>query len=307
MSANSNLPLATFAKMPFPFVTRNFKVSTRIHEHEFPRMPGAKVEKMGRKVYVFTFDCPFHATSERYPDLYPGTWNAFRKLAEGQTTSPLFVPELGTISALLDDFDSTRKGIIVSGEDVKLHFIEDDERPFDAVAVSSTKSDFDSKTATVRYLYDRLSDDAKAKIEKDSKPRTSLFGALGELTDAISAIKDQSTLYGNLLSSKLDKLTSLCHTIEATVAFVRKPENANLARSVRALGDASQRLLGDLHQTGRKQRIYSVPQQMTLSDLSKATYGDATHGGELLSLNRANITDPFRIRAGTPINYYAVT
>ena len=69
-------PRASFDKIEFPFTSRSATLEARTHTHEYPKQAGGFVEKLGRKLWEFTFEVPFHTTFENFPNLYPGRLDA---------------------------------------------------------------------------------------------------------------------------------------------------------------------------------------------------------------------------------------
>ena len=303
MSALDNLPAASFDAISFPFTSRNVKLAVRSHVHEFLRMDGGAVEKLGRKVYEFSFECLFHDTSSKYPSLYPDGLRQIRERAERSTTASLVIPEIGTIRAMITELSQTRKGKTKSGEDVTIHFIEDDLEPFRRASVPTSRDSFadaaEAYIAKVKEIKDTT--EYQVEIEKE-KPRKSFFDSLDDAIGAVNAISDQADLFGNAFAAKLDKVSALCKAIHSTVGFLKNPVFHAVAEAVRELWDATRKLKNDLHKQGRKLVPYIVPAVLSVGAIAGNLYGDAARGGEILSLNA--ITDPYAVKAGTRLQVY---
>lgn len=306
MAALDNLPAASFDSIAFPFTSRNAKLVARHHVHEFNRMNGGAVEKLGRKVWEFSFEALFHETSTKYPGLYPDSLRQIRERAERLDTASLVIPEIGTIRAMITEFSQTRKGKTRSGEDVTLHFVEDDLEPFRKASVPTSRDSFaeasEAYIAKVKEIKDTT--EYKVQVEKE-KPKKSLFDSLDDAIGAVNAVSDQAQLFGNAFASKLDKVSALCKAIHSTVGFLKNPVFHAVAEAVRGLWDATRKLKTDLHKSGRKLVPYIVPAVLSVGAIAGNLYGDASRGGEILSLNA--IEDPYAVKAGTRLQVYQAT
>jgi prophage DNA circulation protein len=303
---NANLPRASFNSIPFPFTSRDVELTGRYHVHEFPKMAGGAVEKMGRKVYEFTFDAPFHATNPRFTNLYPDSLNRFTTMAETQETAVLVVPEIGSIRAFIAKINRRRQGKIQSGEEVVLHFVEDDVEPFRKVVAPTSTASFNEAVSSYFAAIDgnvEIADD----IAFPTKwfPLKSPFALLQDAINLIGSIQDQFDLYGNLLAAKLEKVATLCKTIHSLVTFLQHPRNQRVQRALRDLWDATHKVQGDLKRLNRQTVPYRVPATMSVGAIAQSYYGDASRGGEIMTLNR--IPTPFAVKAGTTLNVYPKT
>jgi prophage DNA circulation protein len=296
---------ASFDKIEFPVLRRSAKLSTRYHLHEFPRQAGAALEKLGRKAWEFTLEVPFHATFPAFPGLYPGRLDALQTLALKMDTAPLFLPEIGTIRAVLVEMERKRDGKSASGEDVSLHFVEDDLEPFQHTTVPSTAQGLNDAAKAYAQKRGELEAANPTLFAFDTakrKPKGSIFGALDDALNSVAAIGDQAALFGNLFAAKLGKVMSLCQDIHKTVAFMKAPTFHPLAQAIRSVWDAANALRLDLQKKGPKQIPYVVPATMSVGSIALGLYGDTSRGGEILSLNA--IRDPFAVRANTTLLVY---
>lgn len=306
MSALDNLPRASFDGVEFPIENRSAKLVARHHVHEFPKMPGGAVEKMGRKVWEFTISAPFHATILGYTDLYPGALRTLTDKAEKLVTGPLLIPELGTIRAMLAELTRERVGKVRSGEHVTLRFVEDDLEPFKRAQVPTSKASVD----TAKARFDKALEAAKLEqpeaftaLEERERPKRSIFDLIDDVSTLVASIRDQAELYGNLFAARLAKLTALLQEADATVDFLGDAKSVALAQALRDLWDAAAQLEADISQRGERLVPYVVPSRMAVADIATRLYGDASRGGEILSLN--DIGNPFAVTAGTRLVVYA--
>ena len=78
-----NLERASFAGYAFPVSDVEVTGGLRDHVHEYPHSPGGAPEKLGRKLYEFSFTSPMLAGFPRYPKLWPETAASLRIVFEG--------------------------------------------------------------------------------------------------------------------------------------------------------------------------------------------------------------------------------
>ncbi len=305
MSVLSDQPKASFDKIEFPFTDRDASCEYRRFTHEFLEQDSGAQEKMGRKIWVFSFECEMHETMQAYPNLYSIGLPSLRTKFEKGVTAELVVPEIGTVRAFITKWQQKRRGKILSGEHLSLTFEEDDLQPFTRASAASSRDSFVDAAASYLLVAKSAREQAPASfaIEKEKrKPQASLFDLLDDAITLVASVQDQAELYGNVFAAKLAKVTALCKTIHSTVRFLRDPQFASLAREVRRLWDAATALKTDLHRKGPPLIPYIVPFTMSVGGIAKSYYGDARRGGEILSLNA--IKDPFAVAAGTLLNIY---
>lgn len=300
-AVNKDLPKASFDKIEFPFTSRSARLSARTHTHEYPKMAGGFVEKLGRKLWEFTFEVPFHTTFERFPDLYPGRLTALTERCARLDTATLLVPEIGEIRCILTSIDRKRQGRILSGEDATLSFLEDDLEPFRRTTAPASVAGLKEASAAVSlgltFLVPGTLDAATIQqAETDT-------GSLLDLADSISALRDQSTLFGLQVQGKLSSLMRLSRAVHE---LIQGPVDLEpLRQALRGLWLAGQRLSRDLTDSGDANpiRAYVVPTLLSAGQIAARLYGDASRGGEILALN-SRISDPFAVPAGTRLLVY---
>ena len=298
---NRDLPKAAFDKIEFPFTSRTAKLEARTHVHEYPKMAGGSVEKLGRKLWSFSFEVPFHTTFERYPDLYPDRLNALTERCARLDTATLLVPEIGEIRCILTSIDRKRQGRILSGEEATLTFIEDDLEPFKRTTVPASKAGLAAaRTAAslgMVFLVPGSLDAATLTTVEGN------MGSLLDLADFIGSLRDQTSLYGLMVQGKL---ASLMRLSRYTHELIRGPNELEpLRQALRELWAAAQRLQKDLTGTDDSNpiRAYVVPTMLSVGQIAARLYGDASRGGEVLALN-GRIADPFSVPAGTRLLVY---
>lgn len=293
-------PRASFDKIEFPFTSRSATLEARTHTHEYPKQAGGFVEKLGRKLWEFTFEVPFHTTFENFPNLYPGRLDALTERCARLDTAALLVPEIGTIRCILTRIERKRQGRIHSGEDCTLRFIEDDLEPFRHTTAPASKAALSEAAANLSQsmTFVVASDLSEATIQQAETD----LGNILDLADFIGALGDQTTLFGLQVQGKLSSLTKLCRALHS---LLKGPDLDPVRRGLRDLWNAAYRLQQDLTDSGAANpiRSYIVPTTLAVGQIAQRLYNDAARGGEILALNR-RISDPYSVRAGTPLVVY---
>lgn len=284
------LPRASFAGVEFPVKAYRVRGGLRHHVHEYPHVPGGDLEKLGRKLYEIEFDCSFQATFPAWPAIWPGRLALLRSLFEAETTGTLVIPSIGPIQACALDWDQEFVSRVLTGEDAKFKFIEDQESAFAfqklvKVEVGSLGS---------------LGDKVRLEVERFDIPRT-LFEQLFDIINAVLAIQDQADLYDDLLARKIGLIASLCRDIDRRIDNFQDPDHYPVLDALKDLWFAAQELAGAADEQASTFALFTVPQDMTIGQVSAAIYGDTTHATELLKLNP--IQDALKVPAGTRVRY----
>ena len=297
MPTFDRFPPASFNGTKFPVADVELKGGLRDHVHEYPHSPGGTPEKEGRKLYEITFTVIAQDTLAKYPRFYSDVLPAFRGVFESQLTADLVVPNVGTIQAYCVDWTQKASGKSRSGESVVWHFRED-MPPDDLDAFIMSVSTSANLAGGVTNLGSAV-DAAKTK-----NGLTQFLNKLGDLiakANDVLSYKDAGDLYGNVLEAKLLGVADLCRQID------RLPQAADPTnwRCVYAMADilkAARDAITDLDSKKQKLQVFSTPALMSISDVAKALYGDASRGMDILRLNA--IEDAFAIPRGTSVRYY---
>lgn len=296
-------PRASFDTIEFPFTSRGARLEFREHTHEFPKMAGGQPEKLGRRLWVFSFECPFHASNLHFPNLYPSALDALTERAARGYTAELVIPEMGILRAFITKLDRRRRGAILSGEDVTLEFKEDDLEAFRNATTPVGRAALDEAAANVRAKMLGFGADDRdldtARIDPYREPLGRLLG----LVDSVLAIRDQVELFGARVGAQLEGIAAACRELHE---LLKGPDLSPLRESLRSLWDATHQLQQDLLNKGPGSSLvtYVVPAVMSVGQIAQQLYGDASRGPELLSLN-ASIADPFQVDAGLSLVVYA--
>lgn len=283
---------ASFNVIAFPCEEIEVHGGIREHVHEYPHNPGGTPEKLGRKLYEIEMVCLFHDTFAGYPGLYPDSLAAMRGHFETELTADLVIPTVGTIKAYCYDWKQRATGRQRSGERVTFRFRED-MPPDDLDAFVATASSIKGFVA--------LAQNFRIVAQDAPPPKPSLFDDIQNAINSVLAIKDQADLFGNLIEAKLLALANVCSQIDQ-LNILKDPTSYRIANAMHEIWKASLDSLRDLSQTQKKLETFKLPMLMTITDVARRLYGDASRSVEILQLNP--ITDAFAIPAGTPIRYY---
>jgi prophage DNA circulation protein len=300
-AAFDDLQRAAFAGFEFP--VRDIRVvgGLRDHVHEYPHSPGGAPEKLGRKLYEIHYTAPFLNTFKAYPKLWPETLASLRIIFEGGGTFDLVIPTIGTISAYCvsweerTDLPSNRSGVIVD-----LTFREDQDDQFLTRALINTYA------ASLGSTNDDLINAMLSESFLDGLPanQKSLFAAIQETANSITAIGDQADLYANLVQAKAANLARLCETADATVTKLNDPAHFRVMEALLLVWQGAGRLERDALNLARPLIPYVTPVEMSVTQIAIAIYGDTAQAGILMRTNA--FENPFRVPAGTAVTAYAL-
>lgn len=293
--SSRGLQRAAFAGIEFPVSRVSVKGGLREFVHEFPHVAGGAPEKLGRKLYEFTFEVPFHDVLPDYgTDLWPSRLADLRTYFELETTEDLVVPTIGTIQAYCYDWEQDWQAKVQSGESATFHFREDSSSAFlaGAIAVPTTAG------IAVRGK-------ALTTIVEVGGYSASLFDGIRDAVNSITALSDQADLYANLLEAKALGLADMCRQLDASLPDLQKPVNFPLIDALLELWAAAV----DLHKDALRMAVtivkYTVPTPMSVNDVARILYGSADRAIDVLRMNP--IEDAFKIPANTELRVFVPT
>lgn len=295
MPAFARLQPASFGGITYPVSSVEVQGGIRDHIHEYPHSPGGAPEKLGRKLYTIRMEADFHATFTKYPNLWPQALGKLRKMFEDQATDDLVIPTVGTIKAYARTWSQHMTNTVASGEKAVFEFVEDQTDAFltaalleqDAKVLNRVTVNFNAAKALADFAGDKTTE--------------SLFDQFSDAANSVFALGDQLDVLGNLLGAKLLALTALMSQADNLV-FMQDPANYPLIKATRDLWSLAQDAADNLQAKQGGLLNYRVPGPMSMSAVSTAIYGDASHTVELMQLNV--VEDLFAIPAGTNLNYY---
>jgi len=280
----------SFAGIKIPYKSYRVKGAYRKHVHEFPHSPGGAPEKLGRSLYEVTVTVNFDGSinTPTYKQLLTDL-GVLRGLWEDGVTDALFIPHIGAFKAFADDWTEDVHNTDRSGVMTEIKFCEDQASAYLVLASLIVDS------TTLK--------DAANNFQVKSEPfQQDLFAAINDLAIQISAITDQSNLYGALLAAKIDGLTAMIQHVHGQVKDLALPQNWELREALQRLFLEAIAIKNDIAQKGDLLRTFTVPLPMSVGQVAAAVYGDFSRGGEIMQLNV--LPDPLRIEAGTAVRYY---
>jgi DNA circularisation protein N-terminus len=294
MALYDELGPMSFGGIEFPYVSVRVRGGIRDHIHEFPHTPGGEPEKMGRKLYVMDVEGIFYRNlrDPKWETLWPDRLSALMRLFENQETKDLHIPTVGTIPAYCREWDRAAVAKIRSGESAGFQFVEHQE------SLELTKNAIKISPANLGSQMNTL--DAET-LEAGEDP--SIWDALREGVNDIIAIKDGVEMNAALIESKIQWVTSICQQADATLEQLQNPDNWGITEALKDLWASTRALAENFTEESGALRTYTLPVAMSTSQIAAEVYGDAGKGGEILTWNA--ITDPFNVRAGTKIKYFA--
>lgn len=292
MPAFDELQRASFDFIDFAAESCTVKGGLRDHVHEYPHQPGGKVEKLGRKLYTIEFSANFSTNTPLYPNAWPGDLaDLFDRFEQG-VTSDLTIPTIGTIRAYCVDWDRKWQAKRRDGETTTFTFREDSEN----VILTDT-------VAQIQYVSIQPKFDALMLEVDDAGLDKDLFESLGQLAGQVQAMKDQVELQADVLAAKVDHLTTAVNVIDETITELNDPPHWKVLDALHELGAASVALQKDLLRATNPITVFTTVFNMTVSDIARAVYGDASRAIEIMQMNP--IRDVFSIPANTQIRVYA--
>lgn len=295
MPVFDQLQRASFDGLEFPVKSVHVRMNGRKHVHEYLRVSGGVIEKLRRGLYEIEMDALFHATIKGYGELWPTVMAAMRNKAEDQITSTLVIPTIGSVRAMIDGWEQTAEmGSIRSGERAPLRFIEDQQQTFLTEALAQVEN-----TSVANAVVNL--EEVRANIEL-TETSGDLLSSIVELANTCLAFKDQTDLYGAVLSAKVLQLASLLREADRQITELQNPENCELVYALQELLDASITLEANLAESFRNPLQFTVPKLMTVSDIAVAIYKSTARANEIMINN--NLPNPFAVPAGERIIYF---
>lgn len=287
-----SLPLFSFEGIEFPWDSYDIQGGIRDHIHEYPHVPGGNPEKLGRKLYeikvVPVFDSSLLPPS--YADLFPVRLKMLRDMFEEQLTGSLAIPHIGTIKAYARLWSERVVATNVSGLDgAEFTFIEDESGLFGEAFLLLRNS--------LRTKHEEWT------IEASRLPEVpSIFDKINDVALQVLSVKDQIELFDALVAAKVEGLVSLIQEAHSSVTELNDPDNWSVLSALNDMMAATVDLAKDIAQKGEELRIYTVQTTMTVTQVSIAIFGDASHAVEIMQLNAFD--DPLAIPRGTRVVYY---
>lgn len=292
MPAFDDLKSAAFDGVSFSVSRYSIKGGQRDHVHEFPHAPGGLAELLGRKPYLIEMEADFSENDRFRPNAWSQTLPELRQKFERGVRSDLYVPTLGAIErAYCVDWDQTFNSRRRDGEITRFVFREDMQQL--ALAQEQVTIQYQSVNAQIGDLSFLIDEE---ELDPD------FFSAVMTAATDLVAVVDSAELQGNILASKAEGLAAACRMVDETVADIKEPPHHKVARAVRDLGATAVAIHQDVLRKLGPTFLFTVPSVMSITDISRAMYGDAEHQIELLMLN--GFEDPYTVLPGTVVKGY---
>lgn len=274
-----NLPRASFTpdgldKMYIPVEEYDSDGKLRVHSHTFPHSPGGLPEKMGRELKVVNIKAIFDTWFQNiYPGIWPTVLNNLENAFENQTSGYLQLPTFqNPLRCFCTNWKRSYKARVQSGESVHLVFLEDEtleeaysQLPILATSMSADMANLQASATTAGF--------------------GNIFTALNDAVGQVVAIRDTIQGYSMLAAAKIERVATICQTLNATVADLKDPTNWVIADALRDVWYSAIQLGQDIAQTSTPIQTFVVPYTMTINQLSIAIFGDATHISDLVAMN----------------------
>jgi len=289
---------ASFSGINFPYSQITIQGGLRHHVHEFPHSAGGDLEKMGRKVYVIRFRCPFHDLpgsdlEQSFPQLFPNRLQNLIALFDKETTAELVVPSLGTIKVAATDWQGRAEmSEALSGETWDIEFTEDEER------ASLIKDIPKYGVAAMRAAGDNLAEQAKKAYDEGRVP--GLFELINDAITEVDGVLGEADAYTRLVAAKIHAVADLCGRADREIDELQSPMNHVLLEALKSVWANAVDLSENFGET-QDILVYRVPKLMGIGQVSANVYGTTERAFEIMQFNA--IPDPFAIPAGTELNY----
>lgn len=309
-----SFPRPSFAGLEFPAEEWSVgQAEFRHFLHEYPRVAGGQLEKLGRRPYIFSFEVPgqtvLNDAPRPYRNWYPTNALKLISIFETGLTSFLVVPGRGSIEAMCVSWPSKFSGKVQSGEHLTFTFIEDsfDESPAGFVATETPQS-LSTKVATLQAaaaragvvtpITTRVNTGSGIQLVQTGDAIQSIASASASITTAAS----QPNPPEQVMSAQLGTIVGLCGTLDRHPAL-KAQGSSDTFLAMMEVWAAAAKLRRDLLAQGDVLRVYTTTVPMTVDQVSVYLYGDVSH---VLGLLRANsFADALDIPANTAVLYYA--
>ena len=284
------LPRASFQALEFPVVSVRVRGGIRDHLHEFPHLPAAANEKLGRKPYEIEMVADFQTTFAKWPGLWPKRLADLRDLFEAEASDWLVIPSIGKMWCYCRDWDQDMDAKVLSGERATFKFVEDSQDQF-------------AFQQLVNVNVQSLPSNGQrfAQLASGLSPKPSIFDDVLDAVNSVMAVVDQANAYGGLVESKILALSALCKEADQRIEL-QSAANHAILDALHDLWSSANTLLTDTQQTGGKIVPFRVPVVMSVADVAALVYNDASRAVEILNLNP--IDDAFAIPGGTMLKIY---
>lgn len=284
---------AKYGDIEFPYTDLTIEGALRNHVHEYLKRPGAEVETLGRKAYMFDFRSRFVDVFERYADLYPSRLSAIISQCESEQTYDLWVPPLER-SFRVKAIKWTRSisANLRNGEDFTIAFMEDSTEQYTTINLIGTRRAALMPDSIVLAQEVTALEDPTATSRLDA-----LLLALDSYLTAVALAQAEA----DYQTARIDAVVQKCQALAEVPAMQRAPA----APAITALMSVWAVALAEraAAQAATSPILtYTVERPvMNVLDVSIALYGSPSRSAEIMRLN--SLDNPLAIRRGTSIRY----
>lgn len=288
---------AAFGDIEFPYKSISIKGALDEHRHKYLHRPGWEVEGLGRRGYVFGFECDFHNVAASWPDLYPSRLSQLVSLCESEQTFPLYVPNLGReLPAKAIVWNRTLLASVRSGEAVSFEFLEDSTDRYTADKLINF-----TEGATPTQL-----EDVRFEVERVPAVDDVTLGLLDDLSDELDkwlALKDLAETTVAFQHARVDGLFTRCQDLARAPTLQTAVAWPALAATLTLWGTIA-KLRNESINAARPLAGYTTARdRMSVIDVSMVLFGTPANTIEILQLN--DFDDAMALKVGTNVRYLA--
>jgi prophage DNA circulation protein len=296
------------ATIAFPVFSIDEDGGNRIITHERPKRDGAKLDDMGSKARIFSFEAMFDNGLLALPDaelvlneinggmqLYPDVLNALCDSFDFHETGDLFVPTRGKMRARADTYGRNENANVRNHGRLHLVFKVDNEDSLDAASFSPP-----AVSASAIAVAEAM--------ELEAEKTGAWDGSIADLMEMASNIEGLANAPGDFLNDLEEQAGAMKAATDKVVktnsdvttegkALLMDPESSTLAKHLETLKEMAGQSIEKSRRgvPGFKSLTYAT--RMSIFDVAAAEGKDAS---VLMQIN-AQLEDPLDIPAGTGV------
>jgi len=286
--ALSTTPECTYEGTAFPVERAEWDGGNDLVEHTAYRRPGADIEPTGRKPYRGTLVIPLVNTRRlvaRYGELFPGLRYDLLTLFEATPIGTLMHPTLGQITVAIGEISETATPEDRGGVRLTVRWVEHNA----SVSLLASPTESAEATEPARNV-EQLAEDADTAVAAETEDYEPMAVVV---TDRLTYVELAPRTFSEIGEAIRRMLRPVEANLRLAALSLASAHAATLAclRLRAAIYALRARLIPEA-----QQRLYVVPRDMALWEVSQAVYGRS----DLVTLLRSanGISDPARVRAG---------
>lgn len=303
MATRDNYERCSFESVQCPFTSMSITSGSRMSTHEYRWIKGGVDEDHGRTLYDFSVDAVFHDDKRFSPPLFPDALDSLRGHFNARTVGVLVVPHIGRVKCRIKDWSETLDGGNRSGATAKIVFREHETNRFiNATATKVSASSYQNSLDSWALAAENLRRDFELSLIPESD--ADLFDQITAAANSVLAFRDQGSLVGELIGSKIQSLVNLFYEAESTVSF-NNPMNYDAIFAMKDLWAATVGLIESPATGSSEPRVYTTERTMSVMDIADRVHGSTEYANEILGLN--NFQDAMAVPAGTRVIYLPIS